>query len=825
MEENTKPRETPAREGRKALAGAVKTALATAGMPGGIAAATKQAVKATITGLASPEGRKKTILLLSAAVVVPVAAAALVVAATSAVLSAVMSPFGGQQQASIRQALETKIIPPSQLLDLQKIEQEEGIPWQVLAGILLRDQTVGGASVTPVAGGTSGDTADCPPAGIAKETLLTPAGRALARCVKKGFPQVPVMYGIGQRGGVGGGDHEHGRAIDFMTTNTGRYDTPQARALGVGILNWVLANRDVFGVKYVIYYDAIWVVRRDGQILERPYLHPGGDQGSPTKKHRDHVHVSVYGPLPGGKQMSTGGVGVSPWSVSGRRVFRSHAQEAGLVPAGDDNTASGSAPVSAGAGRGPWGYTAGSKRLVPDRVAKDFLAAARATAVLLKTAAGDSGGGDAWQLACATGSDPEARAWIMLDDASNRECIRAKRDMFLRVLKSMPLEGLEKNPGKAEAVYRRVVELMLGRALEANCESYPPVLGQEKSGGTPGGGLAVGFIVQAKGGSRERFAMDKTQVDTAVKIVNAARKAGATRDEQVMAVMTAIVEARLRNPPGGDRDSVGAFQQRPSTGWCGPTRDPKICMDLDYSTRAFLGLAGPRVGQGYRINSAALRAKTLGQKCQKVQGSAFPYRYAYWEDAARLVVDAVAGGVSGCVDDTGLGDMGAVPGTKVSKTGWTYPLTRFRRITSPWGPRNISYGSRFHLGTDIGAFQGEPIVAAKAGLVASRGMLPGAGNFICIDHGNRVWTVYKHLSRFQEGIKPGVRVKAGAVIGFVGGTSGRLVPYAPHLHFEVSLKPPASPALPPPYVRASLPNAEPFMRRNGVDLRTGKVSE
>lgn len=809
-----------AKIGKAAVEGA-----ATGGLVGAGTAAVKQAALTFATNMTTREGRRRMIISWLISISWPAITTLLVVAAATAVIAALMTPLGGLQQASVKQAVNSKIMPPQQLLTLQRVQEEQGIPWQILAGILLRNQNIGGATVTPIGGGITGNPDECPPAGMMRENQLTPAGKALARCVKKGFPQIPVMYGIGNRGGVGGGDHENGRAIDFMTSNVGKYDTPEARALGVGVLNWVLANRDVFDVKYAIYYDAIWIVQQNGTIIEKPYQHPGGDQGSPTKKHRDHVHVSVYGPMPAGrKQMTAAGIGASPWKVHGRRLLAPTTQTPGLDPGGDANTAAGVGLISAGEGRGPWGYTEKSKKLVPDKTAKNFLAASRAAAILLKTAVGSGSSQGFWQLTCATGSDPEARAWIMLDDASNKECVRNKHDVFVKALQSMPLEGLEKNQEKAEKIYQRVIELMLGRKLEANCETYPPSLSQDTTVPAAGGGLTVGFIVQARGGSGERFAMDKTQVDTATRIVNAARKAGATRDEQIMAIMTAIVEARLRNPPGGDRDSVGAFQQRPSTGWCGPTRDPKICMDLDYSTRAFLGLVGPRVGQGYRINPAALRAKTLGQKCQKVQGSAFPYRYAYWEDAARLVVDAIAGGVSGCVDDTGLGDMGAVPGTKVSKTGWTYPLVKFRPVTSGWGPRNISFGSRFHLGVDIGAFQGEPIVAAKAGTVAAKGMVRMIGNFVCVDHGNGVWTLYQHMSRFQDGIKPGVKVKAGTVIGYVGGTSGLPRQYAPHLHFGVSLKGPMSPSMIPPYVRASLPNPEPFMKSHGVDLRSGKVT-
>ena len=58
----------------------------------------------------------------------------------------------------------------------------------------------------------------------------------------------------------------------------------------------------------------------------------------------------------------------------------------------------------------------------------------------------------------------------------------------------------------------------------------------------------------------------------------------------------------------------------------------------------------------------------------------------------------------------------------------------------------------------------------------------GYGNYIKIRHNSEYSTAYGHMQRFAKGIRPGVRVKQGQVIGYVGST-GRST--GPHLHYEV----------------------------------------
>lgn len=97
-------------------------------------------------------------------------------------------------------------------------------------------------------------------------------------------------------------------------------------------------------------------------------------------------------------------------------------------------------------------------------------------------------------------------------------------------------------------------------------------------------------------------------------------------------------------------------------------------------------------------------------------------------------------------------------------------------IVSPFGTR----WGRPHLGVDIAANHGSPVVAAEAGTVLRVGYHGGYGLRIDIDHGGGVVTRYAHLS--SAAVKSGQRVERGQFIGRAG-SSGNTT--GPHLHFEV----------------------------------------
>jgi len=90
---------------------------------------------------------------------------------------------------------------------------------------------------------------------------------------------------------------------------------------------------------------------------------------------------------------------------------------------------------------------------------------------------------------------------------------------------------------------------------------------------------------------------------------------------------------------------------------------------------------------------------------------------------------------------------------------------------------------RPHLGIDYAAPAGTPVVSIADGLVTTVSWSYDGGKYIKIKHLNGYESVYAHLSRYARGIRKGVRVHQGQVIGYVG-SSG--LSTGPHLYFAIS---------------------------------------
>lgn len=106
------------------------------------------------------------------------------------------------------------------------------------------------------------------------------------------------------------------------------------------------------------------------------------------------------------------------------------------------------------------------------------------------------------------------------------------------------------------------------------------------------------------------------------------------------------------------------------------------------------------------------------------------------------------------------------------------------RFTSGFGYRvhPLLGTRRFHSGVDWGAPRGTPIMAAGSGTIEEAGRHGGYGRYIRIRHSNGYKTAYGHMHAIATGIKKGVRVRQGQLIGQVGSTG---MSTGPHLHFEV----------------------------------------
>ncbi|MEM9608721.1 MAG: M23 family metallopeptidase, partial [Actinomycetota bacterium] len=109
-----------------------------------------------------------------------------------------------------------------------------------------------------------------------------------------------------------------------------------------------------------------------------------------------------------------------------------------------------------------------------------------------------------------------------------------------------------------------------------------------------------------------------------------------------------------------------------------------------------------------------------------------------------------------------------VPGARLSSAFGS-------RVHPIWGVRQL------HAGADAAAPTGTPVRAAAGGtVVAVRSGLTAYGTIVLIDHGDRVATLYAHLSRTD--VEVGAVVSTGDVLGGVGSTGFST---GPHLHFEV----------------------------------------
>ena len=122
-------------------------------------------------------------------------------------------------------------------------------------------------------------------------------------------------------------------------------------------------------------------------------------------------------------------------------------------------------------------------------------------------------------------------------------------------------------------------------------------------------------------------------------------------------------------------------------------------------------------------------------------------------------------------------------GQSIKKTLMKTPING-ARLSSSFGNRKhpiLGY-TKLHTGTDFAAPMGTPIMASGTGVILKAGWCGGGGNCVKIKHNSTYSTVYAHMSKFARGIKKGVRVNQGQVIGYVGSTG---MSTGPHLHYEV----------------------------------------
>jgi len=130
---------------------------------------------------------------------------------------------------------------------------------------------------------------------------------------------------------------------------------------------------------------------------------------------------------------------------------------------------------------------------------------------------------------------------------------------------------------------------------------------------------------------------------------------------------------------------------------------------------------------------------------------------------------------------------------------------RFSRISSRFSYHRfhpILHRTKAHFGTDYAAAYGTPIMAVAAGTIVRKGYGRGNGNFITIRHDKTYTTTYLHMQRFAKGIKKGVHVAQGQVIGYVGSTG---LATGPHVCFRMKKN-----GKPIDHLRENFPSPEPL---------------
>ncbi|WP_431905830.1 hypothetical protein [Micromonospora carbonacea] len=130
-------------------------------------------------------------------------------------------------------------------------------------------------------------------------------------------------------------------------------------------------------------------------------------------------------------------------------------------------------------------------------------------------------------------------------------------------------------------------------------------------------------------GAQSRIDLDPEQTANVKAIIAATKKAGLDERAAVISIGTALQESKLENlghlGDRNDHDSLGLFQQRPSSGW----GTPEQITDPQYATTAFL--KGLRQVDGWQDMA-------LTDAAQTVQVSAYPDAYAQWEQQAADLV-------------------------------------------------------------------------------------------------------------------------------------------------------------------------------------------
>ena len=170
--------------------------------------------------------------------------------------------------------------------------------------------------------------------------------------------------------------------------------------------------------------------------------------------------------------------------------------------------------------------------------------------------------------------------------------------------------------------------------------------------------------------------LDPEQAENAALVAAVGVRRGLPARAVSIALATAYQESDIRNLDGGDRDSLGIFQQRPSQGWGSPAQ----ITDPVYSTNAFYDAL---------VEVEGYQDMPITEAAQEVQRSAFPDAYADHEDDARVLASALTGNSQGAFhcETPGSADAGE---TRLGGNGLTPRAEAVRReAVGVFGPLSL----------------------------------------------------------------------------------------------------------------------------------------
>ena len=186
-----------------------------------------------------------------------------------------------------------------------------------------------------------------------------------------------------------------------------------------------------------------------------------------------------------------------------------------------------------------------------------------------------------------------------------------------------------------------------------------------------------------------------------------------------------------------------------------------------------------------KYDELAVQLEQASELIMQIEATLETYSALYAEEAAEA--ERVQNEINAKVEELRRQEAAAAAAaaSRVTGTGQLmWPVPSAGEITSFFGVRlhPVHRVYRQHWGVDIPAGYGANIIASDAGTVIISDNSSGYGNYVVINHGNGMTTLYAHMS--SRGVGVGESVSKGQIIGYIGSTG---VSTGPHLHFEVSV--------------------------------------